>query len=171
MEIGCLSSQNEISKCKIFQSVTKLDLHSQEPGVIEEQDFMERPIPKTDTSRFDLISCSLVVNFVPDAEARGEMLRRITKFFKTGDNGDGWPKMLFFVLPLPCITNSRYCDDASFGRIMGKLGFVEVKKHTSNKLAYWLFEYDSKRRDLKFTVRKKELHPGGNRNNFCVVLS
>ncbi|ODV87845.1 hypothetical protein CANARDRAFT_26045 [[Candida] arabinofermentans NRRL YB-2248] len=170
IEIGCLSSKNMISTSKIFKEVTKLDLNSQEPGTILQHDFMDRPIPKDPSERFNLVSCSLVVNFVPNPELRGEMMKHITQFFHTPSSNSP-PSLLFFVLPLPCISNSRYFDNDQMEHLMKNLGFSCLKFYESNKLAYWLYEWKgNKYVNNKFTMKKKELHKGSKRNNFCIVI-
>lgn len=169
LEIGCLSSKNEISKCKIFKEIDRLDLHSQEPGVIEEQDFLERPIPESECEKYDCISCSLVVNFVPNAELRGNMIQRICDFLKNPVK----PKysLLFFVLPLPCVENSRYVDLSTMNSIFENLGFEEIKYHASNKLAYWLLKWNGDSKINKnYVLKKKEIRKGNNRNNFCISI-
>ena len=83
LEVGALSTTNEISKYASVIRMTRIDLNSQGPG-IEKQDFMERPLPTTDDERFDIISLSLVLNYVPDAVGRGEMLKRIPDFLRKG---------------------------------------------------------------------------------------
>lgn len=51
---------------------TPLDLHSRHPQ-IEEQDFMDRPSPaQSGEALYDVVSCSLVLNFVPSPEGRGQ---------------------------------------------------------------------------------------------------
>jgi 25S rRNA (adenine2142-N1)-methyltransferase len=169
LEIGCLSSKNEISMCKIFKKIERIDLHSQEPGIIEEQDFLKRPKPKSDLEKFDLISCSLVVNFVPTPNQRGEMLCHICEFLK--EPCGNMNSLLFFVIPLPCIENSRYCDLNTINFIFKKLGFETIKHHQTNKLAYWLLKWKGRAKvDMKFTIKKKELRIGSNRNNFSIVI-
>lgn len=169
LELGCLSSKNEISTSKLFQQIERIDLHSQEPGVIIEQDFLKRPLPQSDSERFDCISCSLVVNFVPSPEQRGEMLCRICDFLKEPTKER--KSLLFFVIPLPCVENSRYCDLGMIDDIFRKLGFNQLNYHQSHKLAYWLLEWDGHSKvDMHFTLKKKEIRKGTNRNNFCVVI-
>src|SRR5271155_5779989 len=65
LEIGALSTQNACSKVECLD-VRRIDLRSQEAG-IEEIDFMDLGLPKTDGELFDIVSLSLVLNFVPDA--------------------------------------------------------------------------------------------------------
>ncbi|VEU19739.1 DEKNAAC100488 [Brettanomyces naardenensis] len=171
LEIGSLSSRNYITSCKIFERITRIDLNSQEPGLIIQQDFFERPLPTKLVERFDLISCSLVVNFVSKPEQRGRMLRRITKFLKEPDDAVGGRCLFFFVIPLPCVKNSRYCDKQRIDEIMKSLGFECRKYHESHKLAYWLLEWKgSNSVDNEYAIGKRELHGGSKRNNFCIIM-
>ncbi|PPJ59405.1 hypothetical protein CBER1_06917 [Cercospora berteroae] len=85
LEVGALSTKNGCSKSGCFD-ITRIDLNSQAPGILQ-QDFMQRPLPSStsleaDEEKFDVISLSLVLNFVPSAAERGEMLRRTTKFLR-----------------------------------------------------------------------------------------
>jgi 25S rRNA (adenine2142-N1)-methyltransferase len=81
LEVGALSSSNACSHSRIF-AIERIDLNSQSPG-IKQQDFMERPLPKLEDERFDIISLSLVLNYVAEPETRGEMLRRTLKFLRS----------------------------------------------------------------------------------------
>lgn len=165
LEIGCLLPLNAISFCHMFSTVVKIDLHSQSPEIIE-QDFMQRPLPTLDDERFSLISCSLVLNFVPTPSQRGEMLRRTTQFLlpPTKDR----KLLLFLVLPLPCVSNSRYCTQVHLDEIMKSLGYNQVNYHEATKVAYWLYEWTGPVTDTRFP--KRELQLGANRNNFAVVM-
>lgn len=82
LEVGALSTKNACSKSGLFD-VTHIDLNSQAKGILK-QDFMERALPalEADDDKFDMISLSLVLNFVPSPAGRGEMLRRTTKFLR-----------------------------------------------------------------------------------------
>ena len=84
LEVGALSTKNACSKSGTFE-VEHIDLNSQAKEILK-QDFMERPLPrpavKASDEKFDMISLSLVLNFVPSASGRGEMLRRTTKFLR-----------------------------------------------------------------------------------------
>ncbi|AOA64987.1 25S rRNA (adenine(2142)-N(1))-methyltransferase [Komagataella phaffii CBS 7435] len=163
LEIGCLSSQNLISTSKVFEEVVRIDLQSQEPKILK-QDFMQRPLPKNDNEKFNLISCSLVLNFVPTASDRGQMLKRVTTFLQETDS------YLFLVLPLPCITNSRYCTQEHIAKIMSSLGFQELKFHQAQKIAYWLYKWNGSKSSTGETFLKKELVSGKGMNNFCIVV-
>lgn len=80
---------------------------------------MERPLPKFGKEQFDIISLSLVLNFLPTAGDRGDMLKRTCQFLDqrapramSKDLKDRFPA-LFLVLPAACIMNSRYMNEVS----------------------------------------------------------
>jgi 25S rRNA (adenine2142-N1)-methyltransferase len=168
LEVGALSTTNACSRSGIFK-VKRIDLNSQDPQ-IEQQDFMERPLPPSDGERFDIISLSLVLNYVPDAIGKGEMLKRTTEFFKIIDvQTDVFPA-LFLVLPAPCVNNSRYMTVELLDAIMGSLGYSKLKQKISSKLVYSLWNYKQERvaKPEKFT--KVEINPGKGRNNFSIIV-
>lgn len=178
LEVGALSTANACSRSSLF-SVTRIDLNSQGPG-IEQQDFMERPLPASDTERFDIISLSLVLNYVPDAAERGEMLRRTCSFMRSYSDAAGeqssrgnqvklFPS-LFLVLPAPCVTNSRYMDAARLERVMESLGYQLLEQKMSAKLFYYLWRYSGHEPKLRNAFSKVEVNPGKTRNNFTIVL-
>jgi 25S rRNA (adenine2142-N1)-methyltransferase len=151
--------------------MTRIDLNSQGSG-IETQDFMERPLPTCDNERFDIISLSLVLNYVPDAVGRGEMLKRITEFLRKSSAPTetlySVLPALFFVLPLPCVDNSRYLDEELLLRIMGDLGFTTRFSKNTSKLCYYLFTLTNDPKVMK--VEKKKIRDGPGMNNFCIVV-
>lgn len=166
LEIGCLNPANFISTSGIFTNVVKIDLNSQSQQILQ-QNFMERPLPADDSERFNMISCSLVLNFVPTPLERGEMLRRLTKFLLPP--APNCMSSLFFVLPLPCLENSRYIDTTIFESMMSDLGFKKVFSYQATKLIYYLFDWEGM---IKSNVKypKKQCYEGSKRNNFCIVL-
>ncbi|KAK8169815.1 putative methyltransferase-domain-containing protein [Phyllosticta citrichinensis] len=170
LEVGALSTTNACSQRR-YLSVTRIDLNSQSPG-IQQQDFMARPLPKGDDDRFDIISLSLVLNYVPDAEGRGEMLKRTCQFLRatSEDAGERPTPCLFFVLPAPCLTNSRYLDRPRLARIMESLGYVLLRDKVTSKLVYQLWKWTGKLLGKLQKFAKVEVNPGPKRNNFCVVL-
>jgi 25S rRNA (adenine2142-N1)-methyltransferase len=180
LEVGALSTSNACSKSGHFD-VQRIDLNSQGDGILQ-QDFMERPLPKSALEQFDIISLSLVLNYVPDAPGRGEMLKRTCRFLDTRHRIDRDAAVqavfpaLFLVLPAPCITNSRYMDEERLGEIMGSLGYVLLQRKQTAKLVYYLWqlkalptEARTKTKTKKFP--KKEVNPGAGRNNFSVIVS
>lgn len=69
LEIGALTPDN-YGSCSNWIENHPIDLNSRYPGIVE-QDFLQRPLPSDDSAQFDIISCSLVVNFVPEPKDRG----------------------------------------------------------------------------------------------------
>jgi 25S rRNA (adenine2142-N1)-methyltransferase len=182
LEVGALSTSNACSKSGHFD-VQRIDLNSQGDGILQ-QDFMERPLPKSAAEQFDIISLSLVLNYVPDAPGRGEMLKRTCQFLDTRHRIDRDAAVqavfpaLFLVLPAPCITNSRYMDEGRLGEIMGSLGYVLLQRKQTAKLVYYLWQLKSlpseARTKTKTKTRKfpkKEVNPGAGRNNFSVIVN
>ncbi|KAJ9659050.1 25S rRNA (adenine2142-N1)-methyltransferase [Neophaeococcomyces mojaviensis] len=187
LEVGALSSRNAISGVlsRGVGEIRRVDLHSQEPELIEEIDFMDFPVPEIEAEKYDIISLSLVLNYVPDAAGRGEMLRRTTKFLrsiqqeiesvKDNSNETRHPALpcLFLVLPLPCLNNSRYTTHNHLTTIMQHLGYEEIEHHNSTKLSYMLFKWygdDMTKNDTPIAFKKSEINPGKTRNNFSIVL-
>lgn len=182
LEVGALSSKNAISSTigKGIESVKRIDLHSQEPEHIEEIDFMDLPVPQSDVEKYDILSLSLVLNYVPDVSLRGEMLRHTTKFLriihdKEGEEDERQEKLpcLFVVLPLPCLSNSRYMTHDHFVGIMASLGYVLIEHYDSQKLSYMLFTWTGPPETTMGRIieyKKIEINPGKSRNNFAVVL-
>lgn len=72
LELGCLSPDNYAASQSWIEN-TPIDLNSRHPD-IKSQDFLLRPLPKSDDNRFNIISCSLVLNFVSTPKDRGENL-------------------------------------------------------------------------------------------------
>lgn len=171
LEVGALSVNNACSRCKLF-AVERIDLNSQGEGILQ-QDFMERPLPKDRSERFDIISLSLVLNYVPDALGKGKMLLRTLEFLKTPkytESLEDFLPALFLVLPAPCVTNSRYMNEAKLEAIMESLGYVNVRKKLSNKLVYYLWRMEEPIAKPTIIFKKVEIRPGKDRNNFAVVL-
>lgn len=174
LEIGALSPDNACSRSGWFV-MEQIDLNSQHPN-IKQQDFMDRPIPLSDEDKFDIFSLSLVLNFVPDAGARGDMLRRTCSFLRPNvsmddhTTGQLFP-CLFVVLPKPCVTNSRYMTEDRLERIMESLGYTKAKVKLSSKLYYSLWTYTQQSMTHNQRFAKVEVNPGKSRNNFCIICS
>lgn len=173
LEVGALSTDNACSKSGLFD-IQRIDLNSQGEGILQ-QDFMERPRPKDESEKFDIISLSLVLNFVPEPRGRGEMLRRTLEFIHASRSYsdpslDSLFPSLFLVLPAPCVTNSRYLDEDRLGAIMSSLDYTKVKSKTTQRLVYYLWKRDAAEPVGRREFAKKELRSGGSRNNFAIVL-
>ncbi|KAI4277189.1 MAG: hypothetical protein LQ337_001965 [Flavoplaca oasis] len=177
LEVGALTVDNACSRSALFD-VTRIDLHSQHPG-IKQQNFMQRLEPSPESLQedgYDIVSLSLVLNYIGDAISRGEMLKRVSSFLRSSKQHPmeevrvTFPA-LFLVLPAPCVTNSRYMDEKRLEGMMISMGYVKTRRKLGKKLIYYLWRYDehnAKRQLMKF--RKQEIRPGGKRNNFSIVL-
>ncbi|XXH04877.1 enolase-phosphatase E1 [Hypoxylon texense] len=174
LEVGALSTKNACSASGIFD-MERIDLNSQSDGILQ-QDFMERPLPDDDSERFDIISLSLVLNFVPDAIGRGAMLLRTLDFLKQpsaqySSSLQNFFPSLFMVLPAPCVINSRYMNESRLEAIMNALGYVKAHSKITQRLVYYLWVRKSGAQLPPATFTKTELRSGRSRNNFAVVLS
>lgn len=173
LEVGALSTSNACSRSGLF-NIERIDLNSQGDGILQ-QDFMDRPLPKDDSEKFDTISLSLVLNFVPDPKGRGDMLLRTLDFLRVPSVyseeplGSMFP-CLFLVLPAPCILNSRYLDEARLETIMTSLGYQKTQTKVTQKLVYHLWRRHTSITGRKMHFPKKEIRSGGSRNNFAIVL-
>lgn len=179
LEVGALSTSNACSRSGMFD-IQRIDLNSQGEGILQ-QDFMERPLPRDETERFDIISLSLVLNFVPEPKARGDMLLRTLDFLhapcdlRSGTRAglaSCFPS-LFLVLPAPCVSNSRYLDDSKFDDILSSLGYDVTKTKATSKLVYYLLTRTVEKPPIlssRLVFTKKEVRSGPSRNNFAIIL-
>jgi len=171
LEIGCLSPDNTISQCNGVQ-MERIDLHSTHPSILE-QDFMQRPLPSTADEEFDVISLSLVLNFVPTPAERGQMLLRTAEFLRRDEPQNHevtYLPALFLTLPLPCISNSRYLTSSLVADILSSLGYSLIKSKETSKLYYSLWHFKASETNPSI-FKKKELVSGKARNNFCITLN
>jgi 25S rRNA (adenine2142-N1)-methyltransferase len=172
LEVGCLSPHNAISKVPGVH-LHRIDLKSTHPLIVE-QDFMQLALPKSESDKFDIVSLSLVLNFVPEHAKRGEMLMRTTKFMKLQAKEDestaGLP-VLFLVLPRPCVTNSRYLTPNHLQAIMESIGYRLGKSRSSSKIFYSLWQYTGVVSASQISFKKRELVAGRARNNFCISMT
>lgn len=167
LEVGALKVDNTCSRSPHFD-VERIDLQSQH-SQIQTQDFMQRPLPSNKGEKFDIVSLSLVLNYVETSNGRGDMLRRVHKFLiqprlptatnkKTAGEDGGeevacpvfeaqseerefWCPGLFLVLPAPCVTNSRYLDERRLEDMMRQLGYARTRRKMSKKLVYYFWRF------------------------------
>ncbi|KAL9124158.1 MAG: hypothetical protein Q9217_006486 [Psora testacea] len=175
LEVGALRVDNACSRSGLFD-MERIDLHSRH-HLIKEQDFMQRTIPDpitAGTHAFDIVSLSLVVNFVGDAVERGEMLKRVGRFLrqrnKHASRRDNLFPSLFLVLPAPCVANSRYLHEERLEEMMKTLSYIKVRKKMTAKLVYYLWKYEGQKNDVQRAFKKEEIRPGESRNNFAIIL-
>ena len=172
LDVGALRIDNACSKSELFD-VERIDLHSQHPK-IKEQDFMQRAVLKPETldaEGFDIVSLSLVVNFVGDPAERGNMLRHVGGFLRPpNDTALGTLPALFLVLPAPCVINSRYLNEDGLETVMRNLGYRSIRRKISDKLMYSLWKLDKSMDKKPEAFKKSEVRSGKSRNNFAIVL-
>jgi 25S rRNA (adenine2142-N1)-methyltransferase len=166
LEVGALSTSNVCSRSGHFD-VQRIDLNSQGDGILQ-QDFMERPLPKSGAEKFDIISLKRTCQFL-DTRHRIDRDASIQAVFPA----------LFLVLPAPCVTNARYMDEGRLGEIMNSLGYVLLQRKQTLKLVYYLWQLQGVPNEAKAKTKtktkakflKKEVNPGPTRNNFSIVLT
>lgn len=192
LEVGALKVDNACSRTSYF-SVERIDLQSQHPE-IKTQDFMQRPLPSTSEDSFDIVSLSLVLNYVGTPAGRGEMLLRVEKHLRrpkiylSGGNdlqegaiaprsdqeGSLLLPSLFLVLPAPCVTNSRYLNEDKLEAMLNSLGYDMARKKLSANLIYYLFRlvqgHETSVNMKGQRWKKEEIRKGGKRNNFAIVF-
>lgn len=71
LEVGALKPDNYAS-CTSWMVTTPIDLHSRHPSIAE-QDFLLLDVSENH-EKWDIVSLSLVLNFVPDAKDRGKFV-------------------------------------------------------------------------------------------------
>jgi 25S rRNA (adenine2142-N1)-methyltransferase len=168
LEVGALSIKNACSKSTVFE-IERIDLNSQSPGITQ-QDFMARPLPTSEDQKFDIVSLSLVLNFVPETKGRGEMLRRTTRFLRRSSLLTDVSATLFLVLPASCVVNARYCSEERLTVIMASLGYVLLHRKQTAKLVYYLWQWRDQPVVAEQSFRKQKLRDGPGMNNFCIEL-
>ena len=104
---------------------------------IHQHDYLKYTV----SSRFNIICLSLVLNFVPTPDQRGQMLKKAWSDLVSGG-------FLYIVLPLACVQNSKYIDVDEFGHILSLIGFKLVHSHTSPKLFYAIYQKTKSRTNL-----------------------
>jgi 25S rRNA (adenine2142-N1)-methyltransferase len=116
---------------------------------------------------YDVVSLSLVLNFVGEAKQRGQMLLKACRLLQPDSTG-----LLFVVLPRACVENSRYTNTKTMTDLAATMNLKLVEKHMSTRLVFMLFKLDgdppahgSDPRPIPRTIVRK-----GHRNNFTITL-
>jgi len=163
LEVGALKHDN-FRSCTSWIDVSPMDLRSRHPAIIE-QNFLLMDSEVEHHEKWDIISLSLVVNFVPEPRDRGRMLCMAHEMLSP----EG---LLFLALPLPCVENSRYLTFQHLTALIGVIGFVEIHERwkKNGKMAYWLYRKAGKGNQVMKDFQKKIVFRQGNRNNFCILL-
>ena len=111
--------------------------------MIEEIDFFDID----PTAYYDVVVCSMVINCVPLAQKRGEMLARLSAHL--GSNG-----ILFLVLPSRCINSPEIGGVKVFSELLLDCGLTEIKdpnleNKTSPKLTFFILKNTANFVELK----------------------
>lgn len=152
-------------------AVRAIDLHCMDRR-IEKADFLKIPVNDVIvTQRYDVLVCSMVLNCVPTARARGDMVCRLYHFLR--------PRGLCFVtIPRTCLALSPYMDKAHFVELLTGVGLEILETKESPKIAFFVckrvdrqdkdgvVEWDDKWNQLH-TIRQGKKY----NNDFAIVLS
>ncbi|EIW66886.1 hypothetical protein TREMEDRAFT_34446 [Tremella mesenterica DSM 1558] len=169
LEIGALLPDN-MAECSSWIDNHPIDLQSQHPLILQ-QDFFHRPVPvKGSDEWFDIISCSLVLNFVTSPIQRGRMLQLCHRHLRPDPSS-----LLFLVLPLPCLFNSRYTTVSSLRSLMKTIGFELAAERwkPGGKVGYWLWAWRQVETNVgtsQWTRKSSVQRDTGRRNNFAILL-
>lgn len=173
LDVGAIAG-TAYAKWKHKFDVTSIDIQPRAPQVIP-SDFFDFPLPTKEEERFDVVGLSLVINFVGDLSKRGDMLLHAHKYLRRGG-------YVYVVLPLPCLTNSRYMTHDHFASLVRATGYDVVRNEDSHRLTRWLLQEAEPRTDIRSDTdvrrafwdgsvfAKRQLRPGAQRNNFCILL-
>lgn len=148
--------------------VRAIDLHSMHDS-IEEVDFLSLPLLQSDNiaKRYDVIVCSMVLNCVPTASKRGEMLLRIVHFLRLGG-------LVYITIPKTCLNLSPYMDASRFTHLLQHIGLTLLEhSKDSPKVAFFIGQKASGsigRTNIEWRESKKIRQGRKFRNNFAIVL-
>ncbi|GAA6013472.1 hypothetical protein JCM11491_006093 [Sporobolomyces phaffii] len=173
LDVGAIAGTAYASEGWI--DTTSIDLNPQAPHVIK-TNFFDFPVPpsSSESELYDVVSLSLVMNFEGSLINRGHFLLHAHSYLKRQS-----PGYLYLVLPLPCLTNSRYLTHQHLRQILASTNWEVVAHHDSSKLTHWFLkettkggdgEGDKARRGDGKVWKREEVRRGVERNNFCIVV-
>ncbi|KAL3658165.1 hypothetical protein V7S43_016795 [Phytophthora oleae] len=154
LEVGAINTQ--LLSCP-WLDVRAIDLNSRHERIEQRDFFSLKP-----TGEFQVVVSSMVINCVPGADKRGEMLRLYRDHLKE----DG---LLFLMLPLLCLRHSQFMTYARFTKILEAVGFKVRETKDSPKVAFFCLER-IETVDEAATFPHKLLVSGDKRNDFSVVI-
>uniref|UniRef100_A0A7S2RBG4 Uncharacterized protein n=1 Tax=Eucampia antarctica TaxID=49252 RepID=A0A7S2RBG4_9STRA len=113
--------------------VRAIDLRSSHEQ-IEEADFLQIPVPRLNSLRYDVIVCSMVLNCVTTPQDRGKMLALLFHQLRPGG-------YCFLTIPRLCLSQSKYITKKIFNEMLvGSLGFEIFKTKESPKVSFWVLK-------------------------------
>lgn len=113
LDVGSLSGTSFVKYPWI--KATSIDIEPRGPNV-QQVDFFKLQVPPTEEERYDVVSLSMVINFLGDIQERGRMLIHAHRYLKKGGH-------LALILPLACVNNSRYCTHERLQEILKSCGW------------------------------------------------
>ncbi|GAA5821934.1 hypothetical protein JCM3770_003582, partial [Rhodotorula araucariae] len=140
-------------------SATSIDLNPHAAHVIK-SNFFDFPAPTAAEDKYDVVALSLVVNFEGSLVNRGHMLVHAHSYLTPSG-------YLYLVLPLPCLTNSRYLSHERLTALLASTGWKMVKQHDSARLTYWLVQRTADGPDGN-EWKREQVRKGAQRNNFVI---
>jgi 25S rRNA (adenine2142-N1)-methyltransferase len=168
LDVGAIVARfpESVPGSELCLQVRSIDLNSQHADV-EEIDFFDLAAQCIARSEcYDVVVLSLVLNFVPSAPLRGRMIQLSHGICAHGG-------LMFLVLPLASVANSRYCDVNHLHTVLKATGWRVLKESQSSKLFSLVCEKvpPSTEKELLDAARTRiVVRSGANRNNFSVVL-
>jgi 25S rRNA (adenine2142-N1)-methyltransferase len=182
LEIGAINTELLEATQKYHPlHVRAIDLHSTHPD-IEQVDFltMSSVVDSSSSSlgSYNVIVCSMVLNYVSTPTDRGLMLRLIYQQLQPQG-------LCFLTLPKLCLDQSPYITKQLFEDILvNQVGFIMEEKRDSPKIYFWILQRPM---DSNIITRTTRVDPSSSppaaaavtmnmrkghkyRNNFQVVL-
>ena len=126
LEVGAINTDLMSAK---FLDVRAIDIRSQHPK-IEQIDFFDLPV---EPGAYDVVHSSMVLNCVPTAELRGEMLARTATFLRTGG-------LFFLMIPVRCVKASSRMTHEKMTRYLRACGMRVVEHKSTPKVMFYCAE-------------------------------
>ncbi|CEG44036.1 25S rRNA (adenine(2142)-N(1))-methyltransferase, Bmt2 [Plasmopara halstedii] len=154
LEVGAINTQ--LLSCP-WLNVRAIDLKSRHERIEQCDFFSLKP-----AGEFQIVVSSMVLNCVPGAVKRGQMLRLYREHLMDGG-------LLFLMLPLLCLRHSKFMTYSRFTKILEAVGFRVRETKDSPKVAFFCLERtEIFNKDASFP--HKLLVSGNKRNDFSVVI-
>ncbi|OWZ08547.1 hypothetical protein PHMEG_00018892 [Phytophthora megakarya] len=154
LEVGAINTQ--LLSCP-WLDVRAIDLNSRHERIEQRDFFTLQP-----TGEFQVLVSSMVLNCVPGADKRGEMLKLYRQHLREGG-------LLFLMLPLLCLRHSQFMTYARFTKIVEAVGFRVRETKDSPKVAFFCLERIETLNEMA-SFPHKLLVSGDKRNDFSVVI-
>lgn len=119
LEVGAVNTQLLATP---FLDVRAIDIHAKHPR-IEEIDYFDLAVQPD----FDCVVCAMVLNCLPSAQLRGEMLRRARSMLRASG-------LLFVMLPRLCVARSPFMTQEHLLRLAAALGLQPVRARVTPKV-------------------------------------